>query len=197
MSHDTLYKCTQHCLRKPSLSFSASDCRPVCDAGCVHGDCVAPGECHCHFSFVGRRCDTACRCNMHSDCPGVHALDACVECKNNTAGAACGDCEAGFVGDPRDGGSCESCLDYCGGMTEHCFGRRRLLDEGFAKPGDFEGGGDVRISIRDAKWLKESSDGAIPVESCFRLLGRFWQFLKESIPFSKETIFKAFLAFVG
>ena len=74
----------------------------MCEAGCFHGDCVAPDVCRCHFSFVGHTCDTACKCNMHSACPGLHKLDVCVECKNNTAGDACGECKAGFVGDPRE-----------------------------------------------------------------------------------------------
>ena len=121
----------------------------------MHGDCVAPEVCRCHFSFVGPGCDTACKCNMHSQCPGLHKLDVCVECRNNTAGEACGECEAGFVGDPRDGGDCESCRKYCNGMTEDCFGKRRLRDEGLLRPDDFADDRDVRVATPSAKLLRQ------------------------------------------
>ena len=112
---------------------SDAECRPVCEAGCVHGDCVAPDVCRCRFSFVGPACDAACRCNMHSACPGLHRLDACLDCRNDTAGDACGECRAGFVGDPRDGGRCESCLEYCNGMSEECFAKDQLLEAGLLR----------------------------------------------------------------
>lgn len=59
-----------------------TECRPVCLRGCVHGDCVAPGVCRCHFSFVGPTCATACRCHGHSDCAGEDRLDECTDCRD-------------------------------------------------------------------------------------------------------------------
>ena len=57
---------------------------------------------------------------------------------------------------PRDGGECVSCLEYCNGMTEHCFGKHRLLGEGVLHADDF-GDRDVRIQTPGAKWLGRNS----------------------------------------
>ena len=62
----------------------------------------------CHFSYVGESCDTACKCNQHSECAGVDQLDVCLDCKNNTMGSQCQHCKPLFVGDPRNGNTCVS-----------------------------------------------------------------------------------------
>ena len=61
-------------------------CQPVCDQGCVHGNCVAPNRCECHFGHVGDNCSLECLCNGHSNCMGVtmEMRQICVECHNNT-----------------------------------------------------------------------------------------------------------------
>jgi hypothetical protein len=109
------------CVCKKGYKRSEGKCLPACDNGCVHGDCVAPDVCRCHFSYVGPACKDACHCNLHSDCGGPDELDVCLECKNNTMGDLCEVCEPLYVGDPTNGGDCQSCLDYCHGGSPHCF----------------------------------------------------------------------------
>ena len=96
------------------------ECVPICDDGCVHGVCVAPQKCQCHFGYVGRNCSAQCNCNGHSDCAGVNDLNNCTECKNDTMGPQCSKCKPLFVGDPRNGRPCISCFDYCNGHSNIC-----------------------------------------------------------------------------
>ena len=68
-------------------------CKPICSQGCVNGDCIEPGKCKCHFSFVGDSCEVACDCNGHSDCLSSQQRKECLECKNNTMGNQCQHCK--------------------------------------------------------------------------------------------------------
>ena len=104
-------------------------CRPVCSQGCLHGDCVEPNVCRCHFGFVGSNCSIQCRCNGHSECAGPEPdqLDVCLDCLNNTMGPQCTRCRPLFVGDPRNNGQCISCFEYCNGHTPVCHGHNLSL----------------------------------------------------------------------
>lgn len=97
--------------------------------GCVHGDCLEPNVCRCHFGFVGANCSIQCKCNGHSECAGPEAdqLDVCLDCLNNTMGPQCTRCRPLFVGDPRNNGQCISCLEYCNGHTPVCHGHNLSL----------------------------------------------------------------------
>jgi multipile epidermal growth factor-like domains protein 8 len=97
-----------------------SRCDPVCSQGCKNGRCVEPETCDCQFGFVGLNCSTACQCNGHSQCPGQHELTTCTQCTNNTYGTHCEKCQEGFVGDARNGGTCQSCTSYCNGHATLC-----------------------------------------------------------------------------
>jgi hypothetical protein len=103
-------------------------CWPVCDSGCVHGECTAPNVCKCHFGFVGTACDLECRCNGHSECAGPDKLDVCLECRNNTMGPQCDKCKPLYVGDPRNNNVCLSCKDYCNGHTDLCLPQSAVGD---------------------------------------------------------------------
>ncbi len=105
-------------------------CVPVCRQGCVHGVCAAPGECRCQFSYVGDSCHLPCMCNGHSDCEGEGGLDRCLNCLNNTQGDRCQRCRPGYVGNPRDGGECRSCSEFCHGMSNQCVKKKRGEEEG-------------------------------------------------------------------
>lgn len=97
--------------------------------GCVHGDCLEPNVCRCHFGFVGANCSIQCKCNGHSECAGPEPdqLDVCLDCLNNTMGPQCTRCRPLFVGDPRNNGQCISCLEYCNGHTPVCHGHNLSL----------------------------------------------------------------------
>ena len=68
-------------------------CKPICKQGCENGDCIAPGKCKCHFSFVGDSCQVPCECNGHSDCLSSTEKTQCLECHNNTMGNQCQFCK--------------------------------------------------------------------------------------------------------
>lgn len=112
------FKC--ECAEGYELSEVLQDCLPICPLGCVHGICMDPGKCKCDFGYVGSNCSIQCLCSGHSDCEGPDKLDVCLQCKNNTIGAQCEKCDKFFVGDPKNNGKCESCLDYCNGHTDIC-----------------------------------------------------------------------------
>ncbi|XP_052789212.1 multiple epidermal growth factor-like domains protein 8 [Mya arenaria] len=97
-----------------------SVCKPVCHQECGEGDCVRPDECVCHFGYVGRNCSTKCECNGHSDCASVEEKRKCLNCTDNTQGSQCQECKPLYVGDPRDGGRCTSCHDFCHGHFDVC-----------------------------------------------------------------------------
>lgn len=82
-------------------------CIPICEQGCVRGQCVEPNVCQCNFGYVGANCSIQCECNGHSDCRGPDKLDECIECFNNTIGAKCEKCKPLYVGDPRNNGECK------------------------------------------------------------------------------------------
>ncbi|ALC38654.1 CG7466 [Drosophila busckii] len=94
-------------------------CLPVCK-GCVRGSCVRPNVCQCDFGYVGENCSIQCLCNGHSNCESSSRLDICLECHNHTMGEQCEKCQPLFVGDPRDGGACQPCSDYCHGHSDVC-----------------------------------------------------------------------------
>ena len=95
-------------------------CIPICKQGCLNGTCVEPDKCSCNFGFVGANCSIKCECNGHSDCKGPDQLTECIKCHNNTMGSQCGECKPRFVGNPKDGGTCRSCFDYCNTHSSKC-----------------------------------------------------------------------------
>lgn len=111
------------------------------EQGCLHGDCLKPNVCRCHFGFVGANCSIQCQCNGHSECAGPEQLDVCLSCQNNTIGAQCTRCKPLFVGDPRNNGQCISCFEYCNGHTPICHSHnfstshlsRELLQAGWSR----------------------------------------------------------------
>ncbi|EDW76175.2 uncharacterized protein Dwil_GK15317 [Drosophila willistoni] len=110
------YKCT--CAQ--GYKDEQGICSPVCHQGCVRGNCIKPDMCQCDFGYVGSNCSIQCLCNGHSDCESSSLLDNCLQCHNHTMGAQCEKCQPLFVGDPRDGHSCQPCLDYCNGHSDVC-----------------------------------------------------------------------------
>lgn len=52
-----------------------------------------------------------CQCNGHSTCSGSSTTNflrrKCLKCSNNTRGERCDQCEVGYYGDPRNGGTCQ------------------------------------------------------------------------------------------
>ncbi|XP_072552315.1 nephronectin [Salminus brasiliensis] len=36
---------------------SWGECRPVCELGCKHGECVGPDQCRCHPGYTGKTCN--------------------------------------------------------------------------------------------------------------------------------------------
>ncbi|EDS32341.1 laminin subunit gamma-3 [Culex quinquefasciatus] len=105
------------------LIDSAMVCVPVCKQGCVRGSCVEPDKCDCDFGYVGANCSIQCQCNGHSNCAGPDQLDTCLHCHNNTLGVQCEKCMPFFVRDPRNGGECVPCSEYCHGHTDICVGK--------------------------------------------------------------------------
>ncbi|XP_076135995.1 multiple epidermal growth factor-like domains protein 8 [Alosa pseudoharengus] len=115
------YYCT--CRQGYVLSSVTGQCEPVCPQGCVNGTCVSPGVCRCHFGFIGENCSSECHCNKHSNCAGVHQLDKCLECHNNTVGESCDKCKPLFVGSAVGGGTCRPCREICRGNSAVCLSR--------------------------------------------------------------------------
>ncbi|XP_071957536.1 multiple epidermal growth factor-like domains protein 8 [Antedon mediterranea] len=101
---------------------SPESCVPVCSPECAHGTCISPDVCDCLFGYVGVDCSIACNCNGHSHCSGNDeaGLNDCIHCSDNTMGNNCEYCQALFVGDPRDGGTCTNCTIYCHGNSDIC-----------------------------------------------------------------------------
>ncbi|XP_049279907.1 multiple epidermal growth factor-like domains protein 8 [Anopheles funestus] len=125
-------RCVDHlhgyeCVCAPGYNTSSLGgggmCVPVCSQGCVRGACTEPDVCRCDFGYVGANCSIQCQCNGHSNCTGADQLDRCGQCHNNTMGAQCDKCLPFYVGDPRNGGSCVPCVQYCNGQTDLCIGR--------------------------------------------------------------------------
>lgn len=117
---DQLYGFRCECAQGYQKIEDAKTCIPICTKGCVHGDCVEPDKCRCKFGFVGSNCSIQCHCYGNSDCSSPESLDECLECKNNTIGKQCENCDKFFVGDPKNNVKCVSCLDYCYGHSDTC-----------------------------------------------------------------------------
>ncbi|XP_016105398.1 epidermal growth factor-like protein 6 [Sinocyclocheilus grahami] len=62
-------------------------CKPVCEAGCKHGECVGPDQCRCHPGFTGKTCNQAvCEAGCkHGECVGP---DQC-RCHPGFTGKTC------------------------------------------------------------------------------------------------------------
>ncbi|ETN65266.1 laminin subunit gamma-3 [Anopheles darlingi] len=115
------YEC--RCAPGYSASPGSTECMPVCSQGCVRGNCIEPNVCECDFGYVGANCSIQCQCNGHSNCAGPGQLDKCLQCYNHTVGDQCDKCLPFYVGDPRNGGECVPCSEYCHGQTDVCVER--------------------------------------------------------------------------
>ncbi|XP_011483811.1 multiple epidermal growth factor-like domains protein 8 [Oryzias latipes] len=115
------YHCT--CKQGYILNSLSGQCEPVCAQGCVNGTCTSPGDCRCHFGFVGDNCSFQCSCNKHSNCESANRPDVCLECHNNTIGTHCEKCKPLFVGSAKGGGSCRPCREFCQGNSDVCLSR--------------------------------------------------------------------------
>ncbi|KAG1714971.1 Multiple epidermal growth factor-like domains protein 8 [Nymphon striatum] len=102
------------------LPSQEGTCKPVCNQGCVFGNCVQPDVCECHFGYIGINCTTQCLCNGQSNCAGPNQLDVCLACQNNTQGHNCEKCKPFFVGSPKKKIKCISCKVFCNGHSEIC-----------------------------------------------------------------------------
>lgn len=81
---------------KPHTAFH---CEPVCDDGCVNGNCTAPNVCVCHPGYI-RDLDNNCIPTCPKGClNGVCTLQG--KCS----------CTAGYRLDPKG----EFCVPYCSG----------------------------------------------------------------------------------
>lgn len=132
------------CRCKPNHISDGTRCRPFCSQGCIHGTCVAPDVCQCHFGkfcleiqpkiyhltivvgYIGTNCSVACECNGHSQCSGIHRLRECLSCQNNTQGSQCEKCKPFYVGNPVNGGKCISCKAYCNYNSDICLTPKML-----------------------------------------------------------------------
>lgn len=112
------------CECKAGYKLDGSRCKPICLEGCVHGICVEPNICQCHFGFVGKNCSIECKCNGHSNCASVSRLTDCLECHNNTQGPQCQFCKPYFVESPINSGKCISCKEFCNHQSDLCFSKK-------------------------------------------------------------------------
>jgi len=102
-------------------------CKPDCKQKCEpNGICVEPDNCQCNFGFVGHNCSTECQCNKHSNCQSVSHKDVCLACQNNTQGNHCEQCRPRYVGNPRDGGQCKSCHEFCNTHSNICISKEEI-----------------------------------------------------------------------
>ncbi|XP_041369444.1 multiple epidermal growth factor-like domains protein 8 [Gigantopelta aegis] len=139
--HHTCNPKTQNCIDTPSsfkceckngyIQKQGDRCDPVCHEGCVHGQCIHPDKCQCHFGWVGDNCSVECQCNKHSNCRSVKESGICLQCHNNTQGPRCQECKPKFVGNPHNGGSCVPCSVFCNNHTNLCF---RKDDDEYGHP---------------------------------------------------------------
>ncbi|XP_035828225.1 multiple epidermal growth factor-like domains protein 8 [Aplysia californica] len=118
--YDTLEYFRCECKRGYVMNAVTKNCEPVCHQGCVHGSCVKPDDCRCDFGWVGSNCSVECQCNKHSNCQSVQLNKVCTKCENNTMGEHCQYCKPMFVGDPKKGGRCMPCREYCNNHTDIC-----------------------------------------------------------------------------
>ncbi|XP_067662212.1 multiple epidermal growth factor-like domains protein 8 [Haliotis asinina] len=140
--HHTCNEKTQSCIDTPShfkcecksgyvATQQGEQCGPVCHQRCNQGKCVHPDQCECNFGWVGVSCNTECQCNMHSNCEDETKADNCTQCLNNTQGTDCGECKENFVGNPKKGGKCIPCHQFCNNHTNKC----RLDNDPLGKSG--------------------------------------------------------------
>ncbi|XP_077985026.1 multiple epidermal growth factor-like domains protein 8 [Glandiceps talaboti] len=115
---DEYFHC--NCKQGYKRELATNMCIPVCTHGCIHGNCIAPDNCECLFSYVGVNCSIECECNGHSTCPSVELKHECTMCMDNTTGTNCEVCQPFFVGDPKNNGDCTSCRDYCNQNSDIC-----------------------------------------------------------------------------
>ncbi|KAL5012356.1 hypothetical protein ScPMuIL_010907 [Solemya velum] len=111
------------CKNRYLYNEATQQCQPECHQGCVHGRCVSPDVCECDFGWVGNNCSVQCLCNQHSNCQSVSQRKVCLECHNNTQGKYCEQCQLYFVGNPRNGGTCRSCAEFCYNHSNICLSR--------------------------------------------------------------------------
>ncbi|XP_045596655.2 multiple epidermal growth factor-like domains protein 8 [Procambarus clarkii] len=125
------------CICAPGYNMTENGrCVPVCSQGCVFGTCVESNNCTCDFGFVGTNCSIKCNCNGHANCEGPDKLDICLKCFNNTMGDQCEKCKPLFVGDPRNGGQCISCFEYCNMHANSCSPQELVSKYNSTLPGD-------------------------------------------------------------
>ncbi|KAJ7326013.1 Multiple epidermal growth factor-like domains protein 8 [Desmophyllum pertusum] len=101
-------------------------CVPVCSKGCLQGRCVLPDVCVCNFGWTSANCSVKCLCNEHGQCANETHLDVCHDCHNHTVGQSCEFCEALYVGDSRNNGTCVSCYDECSHRADVCMNLTQL-----------------------------------------------------------------------
>ena len=121
---------TQHCYTHPGCGW--------CDSGegtgigrCMAGAASGPLNNQTHEPQPGRCAPDKwyftgmppCPCNGHSTCPT--AAGQCGPCANHTGGEQCGQCEPGYFGEARNGGTCARCqcdnrADGCHPLTGAC-----------------------------------------------------------------------------
>lgn len=122
------------CICKPGYRKRGHICEPVCNQGCVHGKCTSPDQCKCMFGWVGNNCSVQCDCNNHSECKSEKHTKICTECLHNTQGPQCQECRPLFVGDPRNGGHCQSCFEYCNNHTKICINTKESGPQSMKEP---------------------------------------------------------------
>ncbi|XP_067301551.1 nephronectin isoform X2 [Pseudorasbora parva] len=61
---------------------SQGQCRPVCESGCKHGECVGPDQCRCHPGFTGKTCNQDARTCAMANCQyGCAVMKGEVRCQ--------------------------------------------------------------------------------------------------------------------
>ncbi|XP_075678813.1 multiple EGF like domains 8 [Dermatophagoides pteronyssinus] len=102
-------------------------CKPICQQGCLNGQCIEPNICQCNFGYIGHDCSIECQCNGHSLCPSSDRRYECIHCENNTQGKSCEQCKPFFIGNPtKPGEKCQSCSEFCHNHSELCFSQEDL-----------------------------------------------------------------------
>ena len=72
--------------------FSGSGCKlPVCDGGCGHGTCTAPGKCTCTQGYTGAKCS-----HRLAPAPKLTVLSINFACRDVAPLAGCDNCKTRF-----------------------------------------------------------------------------------------------------
>lgn len=129
---NTNYACQMN-LFECERQKTCSDCQSIgprcgwCDDGsgtgtgkCIEGTVSGPLKNTCsneQWFFTG---EPECQCNGHSNCTdnATHHRSRCTKCQDRTRGEHCEQCEQGYYGDPRNGGTCQEC--QCNGQATLC-----------------------------------------------------------------------------